>query len=448
MIEIISVLPSMGMGMLAGIVTGMLPGPGPLTAVMLLWLWLIKLDVINLLVFFFALSNTTQYFASVSAIVYGVMGDITSQPAVTHGHRLFRQGRGLEALVWSSTGSFVASVMAIASFAAIMTVVQPVVPWLLQDSVYFTLVSATLIIVILTTGRPLAALAMTLIGMLLGKVGFDPVFRERFLTMGIPELDGGISMFALVTGFIALPVLIKEWLRPTAHDHNVAPATASLSQRLRLLTHIPYAWTVMRASALGFVLGLIPGSSYRISSNIAAQLESRRKNAQYDLDMRCIIAAESANNAGSVSMFIPMLLFAIPLTPIEGVILSLAEMRGLTYNTAPAFLEQWGIVIFAVLVLINLINWLAAGLWFNTAISIYWRCRRWIYALATMACVICVLWFSYQELNLITDTVILSMALAAGWIINDERIKFCLIYGFLIVDTIFYQLYRYYQNFF
>jgi len=448
MIEIINVLPSMGMGMLAGIVTGMLPGPGPLTAIMLLWLWLTKLDVINLLVFFFALCNTTQYFASVSAIVYGVMGDITSQPAVTHGHRLFQQGRGLEALVWSSTGSFIASVVAIVGFALILLMIKPMIPWLLQDNVYFTLVSSTLIIVIATTGRPILATMLMAIGMLLGKVGFDPVFRERFLTMGIPDLDGGIPMFALVIGFIALPVLIREILKVNDHGYSVNAVTCTLRQRLILLLRVPYAAVMARASALGFILGLIPGSSYRISSNLAAQMECRHSDHRSNRDMRALIAAETANNAGSVSMLIPMLLFAIPLTPVEGVILSLAEIRGLTNNTAEAFLDQHVWIVFASLMLINFANWFAAGLWFNYAVMIYQRWRRWIYAAAIAVCIICVLWFAAIEMAIMVNVVTIILAFVAGWIINDERIKFVMIYGYIIVDVIFYQLYRYYQLFY
>ena len=116
MTEIINLIPPMIMGMMAGIVTGMLPGPSAVTAIVVSYAWLAKLDALSLLVFYFALVNTMQYFASISAPVYGVMGDITSQPAVTHGHRLFLRGHGLDALVGSSTASFAAAMLSIACF--------------------------------------------------------------------------------------------------------------------------------------------------------------------------------------------------------------------------------------------------------------------------------------------------------------------------------------------
>ena len=57
-----------------------------------------------------------QYYGSISSIIFGVMGEPTSQPAVDNGHELFRRGLGDKTLATTATSSFIASLFGVLIF--------------------------------------------------------------------------------------------------------------------------------------------------------------------------------------------------------------------------------------------------------------------------------------------------------------------------------------------
>ena len=85
-------------GIITGSIVGMLPGIGPAMILLVIAPLLVKFDLVTLFVFYSCLISSSQYFGSISAIVYGVPGEISSVPAVDNGHALFKKGQGVHAL--------------------------------------------------------------------------------------------------------------------------------------------------------------------------------------------------------------------------------------------------------------------------------------------------------------------------------------------------------------
>jgi putative tricarboxylic transport membrane protein len=436
MMEIINLIPPMIMGMIAGIVTGMLPGPSAVTAIVVSYAWLAKLDALSLLVFYFALVNTVQYFASISATVYGVMGDITSQPAVTHGHRLFLRGQGLDALVGSSTASFAAAVLSTISFVLLFVWGQPIITWLLKDWVFFVMVLASLAGLIMATGRWITATVVCVLGAVLGKVGYDPVLQQRILTMGIDQLDPGIPILPLAMGLVTVPVIIDQ-----LRNRNVATKqdlSFDLKSRWLAMLRLPQWWPVMRGWIMGFLLGLIPGGAAS-SSNLAAKLESSQPRSS---DLQVLLAAESANNAASVSVLIPMLLFAVPLLTSEAMILELAQNRGLINATALDFLSSNIVIIVVMLTLINLLNWIISGCYFHVCVKIYQKYQPHIYWSALAVCAASLLMLASQHNAILLYLSVFFSAGLVSVIIKHESLRFILLFSYLTVTVIFDHVYR------
>ena len=436
MTEIINLIPPMIMGMMAGIVTGMLPGPSAVTAIVVSYAWLAKLDALSLLVFYFALVNTVQYFASISATVYGVMGDITSQPAVTHGHRLFLRGHGLDALVGSSTASFAAAMLSLSCFVLLFVWGQAIITWLLKDWVFFTMVLASLAGLIMATGRWAAAMAACVLGSVLGKVGYDPILQQRIMTMGIDQLDAGIPVLPLAMGLITVPVIIDH-----LRNRNIAvkqDLSFDFKSRWLAMWRLPHWWSVMRGWAVGFVLGLIPGGAAS-SSNLAAKLESSRSDSS---DMRVLLAAEGANNAASVSVLIPMLLFAVPLLTSEAMILELAQSHGLINATALDFLSGNIVIIVVMLMLINLLNWITSGCYFHVCVRIYQRYQPQIYWSALAVCAASLLMLASQHSAILLYLAVFFSAGLVSLIIKHESLRFILLFSYLTVNVMFDHVYR------
>ena len=100
-------------GLLLGVLTGLVPGISVSSIVLLLLPFLYGLDLLSLFLFYIVLVSTSQYYSSISSIVYGVAGEMCSMPAVVHGHPLYKLGQGSKILALTSTSSFIASMFGV-----------------------------------------------------------------------------------------------------------------------------------------------------------------------------------------------------------------------------------------------------------------------------------------------------------------------------------------------
>ena len=66
------------LGCLVGSVAGLIPGTGLLVSLMVMYPYLINLDLIGLICFYIGLANLAQFTGSVTAIHFGLPGEANS----------------------------------------------------------------------------------------------------------------------------------------------------------------------------------------------------------------------------------------------------------------------------------------------------------------------------------------------------------------------------------
>jgi putative tricarboxylic transport membrane protein len=292
----------------------------------------------------------------------------------------------------------------------------------------------------LTSGKKIAAVCFAIAGVVAGHVGYDQLHNVRFLTFGIPELDGGLSLFPIFCGLIIIPTLWQQKSTDSAL-RNISIDSVNFLDRLRLLIDWTHWSSVIRGGVIGFAVGLIPGGSYLISSNIAGAVEGKIVGS--DQSIKQLIAAESANNSGSISVLIPLLLLAIPIVFSEAVILGIAESKGFSYTTSLELFDQNFWYIMAVLVVANLINWGLAGFFYNVIISVYTYLSKYVYLIATLVCLGILAWQGYQEYRLWFSIINFLIALTVGLLTtryNDE--KFVFVYTYFVSTIMSDEIYR------
>lgn len=428
------------LGILSGAAIGLLPGIGAASAMLMLYPVLSQFDLYQVFVFYLALMSSTQYYGSVSAIVFGVAGEVSSLPAVKHGHQLFLQGQGTQALSYTSSGSFFASVLAIVCMGLIFYVFDDYLIFMLKGKVVLTLLSIALLIILLTSDKKMAAVAFGALGLAAGQVGYNNLHDVRFLTFGIPQLDGGLSLFPIFCGLIIIPILWQQILiKSSLLALDVEPV--KFSNRIKLLTDLQHWASVARGSVVGFFTGMIPGCSYTISSNIADSLEGKIVKSHHAVKQ--LIAAESANNSGSISVLVPLLLLAIPIVFSEAVLLGLAESKGFSYTNSLELFNQnfWYIV--GILFVVNLINWVLTGIFYNVIISIYKRLSKYIYPVTAIVCTALMLWSGYHEHRFWFSAISFLTAVVVGIATvkyNDE--KFVFVYTYFVSTIMSDEIYR------
>ena len=173
------------MGCLIGTLIGVLPGIGPLATLSMLLPITFYLEPITALIMLSAIYYGAQYGGSTTAILVNLPGESSAVVTCIDGHQMARQGRAGSALAVAALGSFFAGSVATLVIAVL---VFPLTALALTFGAadYFSLMVLGLVAaVVMARGSIAKALAMVVIGLLLGLVGTDIHTGLQRFTFGV-----------------------------------------------------------------------------------------------------------------------------------------------------------------------------------------------------------------------------------------------------------------------
>ena len=425
-------------GIATGSVAGLVPGISVVVLLLAFMPVLLHVELINIFVFYIAFLITTQYFGSMTAIAYGVPGEISSVPAVTHGHRMMSRGLGDLAMSITATGSLIAGLSASILLLLIYHVSQYLV-FLFNTTFLVIAYSLVLAIIVSMANKIWAGVLMLTLGLILGKVGFDSLHGKYFFTVPYSLFESGIPFFPLFAGLLIVPMLTKFMHQKTTIS-AAADWSSSSPKRFLMLTRPKWWPCLLRGSLVGGIMGLVPGASYLMSSTVADRVERRMAGPRA---IRQLIAAESANNAAAITVLIPLLVFAIPIVPSEAILLSIAESKGFSSSISLQFIKDHLLGLIGVIILINLINWFLARYWYQLIVGLYWHFRDAIYPMVMIFCITLMCWIAWQDREIIESIIVFSVSYIVGRRIQDDQIKSIGIFGFFLSDSVLDEFYRF-----
>src|SRR5262245_48143765 len=184
-------------GVLLGTVIGVLPGIGPVTTVAMLLPISFTLSPESALILLAGIYYGAQYGGSTTAILVNIPGEASSVVTTIDGHQMARQGRAGPALGIAALGSFFAGSVATLLIAV---AAPPLATIALQfgPAEYFSLMVCGLIAaVVLAHGSLVKAIAMVVLGLLLGIAGTDVNSGVRRFDFGLTGLADGVEFVAL-----------------------------------------------------------------------------------------------------------------------------------------------------------------------------------------------------------------------------------------------------------
>lgn len=338
-------------GILIGIIAGLIPGFGIFTSLIVLYPFLIKLDPVNLLCLYVGLASATQFSGSVSAIIYGVPGEQSSIPAVTEGHKLFRLGQGDLAISGSAIGSFFGSFLTVLFVYAFFPFIENVM--YLFGSLTQLLILLLVSVFLIMSGSLIKNILMCVFAYFLGSIGTHSYLHEgTFMTFGNADLTTGIPMFPVVLALFVLPQLYQALGIGNSH---VDISQDRFRVRLHLKNFVTHWSSALRGTVLGFFAGMCPGLSTTLSSTLSYATEKKLEKEYKPGSMKCLIASETANNSGSFSMLIPLLIFGIPIVPSEALLYDINASKGFIFGSNTFDIDIFYSIVF-VLILANTIS--------------------------------------------------------------------------------------------
>jgi len=335
-------------GVLLGTLIGVLPGIGATaTIAMLLPITFQIGDPVSALIMLAGIYYGAQYGGSTTAILINMPGESSSAVTAIDGYQMARNGRAGAALAVAAIGSFFAgtvSTFLVALFAPPLTAVA----LKFGAAEYFSLMIVGLVSAIaLAHGSVIKALAMVILGLLLGLVGTDVISGAPRFTLGIREYADGLNFVAVAVGVFG----ISEVLRNLENEHErsvlIRKVTGLMPTRQDFRE---MAAPILRGTFIGSVLGVLPGGGAILASFASYTVEKRVSKTPEQFGRGAIAGVagpESANNAGAQTSFIPMLTLGIPANPVMALMIGAMIIQGIVPGPDVATEQPalfWGVI--------------------------------------------------------------------------------------------------------
>src|SRR5512136_2256695 len=197
-------------GVLLGTLIGVLPGIGPVATIAMLLPATFSLSPVGALIMLAGIYYGAQYGGSTTSILVNIPGEASSVVTCLDGYQMARQGRAGPALAAAAIGSFFAGCLAtvlVAMFA------PPLAEVALKfgPAEYFSLMVLGLVsAVVLAHGSLIKAIAMVILGLLLGLVGTDVNSGVLRFAFGISEMADGIGFVTVAMGMFGICEIIAN----------------------------------------------------------------------------------------------------------------------------------------------------------------------------------------------------------------------------------------------
>ncbi|MEL6913511.1 MAG: tripartite tricarboxylate transporter permease [Pseudomonadota bacterium] len=305
-------------GCLIGTFIGMLPGLGPMSIIAIMIPVAIGIgDPAAALILLAGVYYGAIFGGSTSSILLNAPGVAGTVATSFDGYPMARKGQAGKALTIAAVSSFAGGTIG----AILLMIFAPAlssVALLFHSAEYFALmvVGLSAIAAFAGTGQVAKALMMTVLGLILATVGEGALFNMPRFTMGLMDLQSGISFITLAMAMFALPEALFLVLNPA---RGAGQGGSGKIENLRFSRAEGRAMVpvIGRQSLQGFFIGVLPGAGATIASFLGYAVERNIAKGDEQAEfgkgsVKGLAAPETANNAACTGSFVPLLTLGIP----------------------------------------------------------------------------------------------------------------------------------------
>ena len=240
---------------------------------------------------------------AISSILINIPGNPASMITNRDGYPMAQKGRADLALGIA----FLSSILG-GAFGLIVLVL--IAPQLAQFALLFGSAEQAMLVLLglslvagFSEGSLLRGLISAGLGLMIATIGLDPISASPRYTMNTVVFQQGISFIPVMIGMFAIPVVIESFGRkgqefpvPNVPQVHHFSGMKEAFGKLRLLSTC-----ILRSSAIGTLIGAIPGTGSAIAATLGYQYAERfprdRETAFGEGNPEGISAPESANSA-------------------------------------------------------------------------------------------------------------------------------------------------------
>ncbi len=318
-----------GLGTLAGVYVGAIPGLSVTMAVSILISFTFSWDVYPAISLMIGIYMGGVYGGSRTAILLNIPGAPSAIATALDGYPMAQRGEAGVAIGVTTVMSFFGGLLGIGVLALAAPLVSDFALKFQPRDYMLLAVLGILLVGSLSGGSLLKGIFAGAFGIALGAVGMDPLtFTERF-TFDLQIMRGGVNFIAVMIGMFGVSEALNQ-----LHHVN----TAAVKQKIGRIVpswsavrrHLPLS---LQTSSIGVIIGALPGTGGDIAALMAYDHAKRvTKDPEVPFGegaMEGLVAPETANNAAVGGAFIPMMTLGIPGDAVTAIMIGALFIHGL-----------------------------------------------------------------------------------------------------------------------
>ncbi|HET6625936.1 MAG TPA: tripartite tricarboxylate transporter permease [Nocardioidaceae bacterium] len=345
-------------GVIGGMAVGATPGLSATVGLALLLPITFAMEPTTGLVLMGAFYMGAIYGGSFTAILVNTPGTPSSIATTFDGYPMTQQGRSEAAIVASTVGSVVGGVIGVIGLIVLAPLLaQVVLAFGPQEYFWMGVFGLTMIAGIAPS--LIKGIAAGFLGLLISTIGISPVGGEVRFTFGITDMQGGVPLIVALIGLFTIPTIVDLVIAPESRSMEVEAdgdrrkRGGEVRRTVRDILSRPV--NLLRSSAIGTFVGILPGAGGSIANLIAyneAKRTSKRRANFGKGEIDGVVAPEAANNAVVGGGMVPLLTLGIPGAPPDAVIYGVLLLHGL--RPGPELFDEQGVLTFTFILAVGL----------------------------------------------------------------------------------------------
>ena len=340
------------LGVALGIVFGVLPGVGSITALSLLIPVTFYMSPVTALAFLIGITKGGTSGGAIPAILINAPGSSENVATARDGYPLAQKGMPVKAMrmalyssVFGDSCSDVVLILLAAPFAIVALYFGP-------PEITAIILLAFTLIAGLSGKSLLKGLIAAALGVFLATIGLDQEDGTQRMTFGVVDLYDGISLNAMAIGLLALSSVVSQlfdiWRYPKDNVHSF-PEFERAKQAIKWSEFRACIRTLFRSAYIGTFIGIMPGLGVTLAGFLgygAAKRASKTPEEFGTGKLEGIAATEAANSAVTGANLIPTIALGIPGNVAAALLIGAFMIHGIT--PGPFMMQMNGELIYAI----------------------------------------------------------------------------------------------------
>ena len=355
----LDVFPYLFVGAVFGLIIGVIPGLSGHFAMAMVIPFLYSMEPAAGIAFLLGAHSTVAQGGGLTAILFSTPGTGQNAATLLDGPPMRNMGLGGMAAGAALTACFLGATFGAVVLALLLPVLQQVVLFFGPPEIFVLAFLALTFVAVLGKEDLTRSLIAALTGLLLAMIGLDNVTNQERFTFGLLELRDGLELVPVILGLFAVAEMFELWVKGgSLAGAQTSPLSAKETQT-QIFRGVIEAfrrwWLVMRCSAIGAAMGLIPGLGSAPASFVAyghAKQSSNSKETFGKGNIEGVIGSESANDAVEGGALASTIAFGVPgsssMAILLGALFILGQETGpnmVTYHVDVVFVMIFTIII-------------------------------------------------------------------------------------------------------